>query len=88
MALRFRHSDATEKHIITFHKLFRNLYDGNLYIAIHNYYSKYMKNITTIQLKKSTRLRLLEIGMKKETYDDLINRLVDTYLKGAGRQAG
>ncbi len=43
-----------------------------------------MKNITTIQLKKSTRERLLEVGMKKETYDDLINRLVDVYLKVIG----
>tara|TARA_Y100000031_G_C8070399_1_gene314858 strand:- start:84 stop:224 length:141 start_codon:yes stop_codon:yes gene_type:complete len=38
-------------------------------------------DITTIQLNKSTRERLLEIGMKKETYDDLINRLIDFYLK-------
>ncbi len=43
-----------------------------------------MKNITTIQLKKATRERLLEVGMKKETYDDLINRLVDVYLKVIG----
>ncbi len=41
----------------------------------------YMENITTIQLKKSTRDRLLEVGMKKETYDDLINRLIEEYLK-------
>lgn len=40
-----------------------------------------MQNITTIQLQKKTRERLLEIGMKKETYDDLVNRLVDFYLK-------
>jgi len=40
-----------------------------------------MQNITTIQLEKRTRERLLEIGMKKETYDDLINRLIDFYLK-------
>jgi len=38
-------------------------------------------DITTIQLDKSTRERLLEIGMKKETYDDLINRLIDFYIK-------
>ena len=38
-------------------------------------------DITTIQLAKSTRERLLEIGMKKETYDDLINRLIDFYIK-------
>jgi hypothetical protein len=46
-----------------------------------------MKNITTIQLKKNTRERLLEIGMKKETYDDLINRLIDFYLKMKGGEA-
>jgi predicted CopG family antitoxin len=40
-----------------------------------------MKNITTIQVRKETRERLLEIGRKKETYDDLINRLIDFYLK-------
>jgi len=38
-------------------------------------------DITTIQLDKKTRERLLEIGMKKETYDDLINRLIDFYLR-------
>jgi hypothetical protein len=40
-----------------------------------------MQSITTIQLQKKTRERLLEIGMKKETYDDLINRLIDFYLR-------
>ena len=40
-----------------------------------------MEHITTIQLTKVTRERLLEIGKKKETYDDLINRLVDFYIK-------
>ncbi len=39
-----------------------------------------MVDITTIQVMKNTRDRLLEIGMKKETYDDLINRLIDFYL--------
>ncbi len=45
-----------------------------------------MQNITTIQLNKRTRERLLEIGMKKETYDDLINRLIDFYLKMKGER--
>lgn len=40
-----------------------------------------MTNITTIQLTKETREKLLEVGKKKETYDDLINRLVDFYIK-------
>jgi hypothetical protein len=38
-------------------------------------------DITTIQIRKATRDRLLEIGMKKETYDELINRLIDFYIK-------
>ena len=43
-----------------------------------------MSNITTIQVKKSTRDRLVEIGKKKETYDDIINRLIDFYLANRG----
>jgi len=39
-----------------------------------------MSDITTIQVKKNTRDRLVEIGRKKETYDDIINKLVDFYL--------
>ena len=40
-----------------------------------------MVNITTIQLTKETREKLLEIGKKKETYDDLINRLIEFYVE-------
>jgi hypothetical protein len=40
-----------------------------------------MIDITTIQLTKNTRERLKEVGMKKETYDDLLNRLIDFYLR-------
>lgn len=40
-----------------------------------------MEHITTIQVQKKTRNRLLELGRKKETYDDLVNRLVDFYIK-------
>ena len=39
-----------------------------------------MVSITTIQLTKETRGKLLEIGKKKETYDDLINRLIEFYV--------
>ncbi|MEE8403364.1 MAG: hypothetical protein V3R93_06390 [Candidatus Hydrothermarchaeaceae archaeon] len=41
-----------------------------------------MESITTIQLTKETRDKLLEVGKKRETYDDLINRLIDFYAKG------
>jgi len=40
-----------------------------------------MGNITTIQLTKETRDKLLELGKKRETYDDLINRLIGFYIK-------
>lgn len=40
-----------------------------------------MQDITTIQLTKETREKLLEVGKKKETYDDLINRLIEFYTK-------
>jgi hypothetical protein len=43
-------------------------------------------DITTIQIRKATRNRLLEIGRKKETYDELINRLIDFYLKKTGEK--
>lgn len=33
---------------------------------------------TTIAVKKKTRERLKKIGRKGETYDDIINRLIDT----------
>ncbi len=41
-----------------------------------------MERITTIQLTKETRDKLLEVGKKRETYDDLINRLIEFYAKG------
>ncbi len=43
-----------------------------------------MVSITTIQLTKETREKLLEIGKKKETYDDLINRLIEFYVNEIG----
>lgn len=37
--------------------------------------------ITQIPLKKSTRARLRDIGKKGETYDTIINRLIDNSKK-------
>lgn len=34
---------------------------------------------TTIPLQKETRDRLKELGSKGDTYDDLINQLIDHY---------
>jgi predicted DNA-binding protein len=35
---------------------------------------------TTISLDEETRDRLKALGRKGETYDDLVNRLIDHYL--------
>ena len=42
-------------------------------------YNDYMaaEEVTTIQIKKSTRDKLLEAGRKDETYDDLLLRLIE-----------
>lgn len=36
-----------------------------------------MTDLTTIKIKKSTRNRLAQHGRKNETYDDIINQLLD-----------
>lgn len=38
-----------------------------------------MADITTIPLSKATRDRLRAMGKKGETYDALLNRLIDVY---------
>jgi hypothetical protein len=35
------------------------------------------KGITSIQVTLKTRDRLRNVGIKRETYDDLVNRLLD-----------
>lgn len=39
-----------------------------------------MGEITTIPLTKMTRDRLRTLGKKGETYDELLNRLMDVYV--------
>ena len=39
------------------------------------------EGVTTIQLKMKTRDRLMDLGKKSETYDDILNRLIDFWLK-------
>lgn len=39
------------------------------------------QGVTTIQLEVKTRDRLMSIGRKGETYDEIINKLVDAHLK-------
>jgi len=40
-----------------------------------------MGEITTVKLSKKTRDRLAELGSKKETYEDIIRRLIEFYKK-------
>ncbi len=42
-----------------------------------------MVSVTTIQLTHETRDKLKQIGHKGETYDELINRLIETARKAA-----
>ena len=44
-----------------------------------------MLEITTIPLSKPTRDRLRRMGQKGETYDALLNRLMDAYERRAVR---
>ena len=39
------------------------------------------EDLTTIKIKKETARSLKEIGKKSETYDDVINRLLDRVLR-------
>lgn len=41
---------------------------------------------TTISLDPETRDRLKELGQKGETYDELVNRLIDVYLNAREAQ--
>lgn len=41
------------------------------------------EGITTVQMKVTTRARLDKLGdIHKETYNDIINRIIDYYEKG------
>jgi hypothetical protein len=37
-------------------------------------------SLTTIKIQTSTRERLADLGKKSESYDTIINRLIDSYL--------
>ena len=41
------------------------------------YMKKLENDITVIRVRKETRERLAELGKKKETYDDIICRLIE-----------
>lgn len=53
---------------------------ATLYLCLKQMENTRMTNEkTNIQVKRSTRDRLAELGSKKDTYDDIINRLIEHY---------
>jgi len=40
-----------------------------------------MSEITTVKISKKTRDKLAELGSKKETYENIIERLIEFYEK-------
>ena len=45
-----------------------------------------MGDITSLKVRKATRDRLGKLGNKTETYDDVLNRLMDFYEKNGKRR--
>jgi hypothetical protein len=54
-------------------------YERQLYIGNSNYIRLMPnKDVAVIQLRKATRKRLQDVGKKGETYDSIVNRLLDS----------
>lgn len=46
------------------------------------FWEKEMNSMTTtIRIKRTTKRRLEELGKKNDTFDDIINKLIDSYIK-------
>lgn len=45
-----------------------------------------MDDSTTVKIKKETRDQLAELGTKKETYDQIIQRLIECYKRNRGEK--
>jgi len=41
-----------------------------------------MSQITTVKVTKKTREKLADLGKKNETYEDIIERLIEFYANG------
>jgi len=54
-------------------------------LSIYNYASQLcvMDELTTVRITKRTREKLAELGSKKETYEDIIQRLIEFYKKNS-----
>lgn len=42
--------------------------------------------LTTIKIQTETRERLADLGKKSESYDTILNRLIDYYLENAEKK--
>lgn len=40
-----------------------------------------MEDITTISLERKTKEKLENLGNKKDTYDDIVNMLIESHLE-------
>jgi len=49
-------------------------------------WDSFLDDVTTIKITRKTRSRLADIGRKNETYDIIINRLIDFYKKNSVRR--
>jgi hypothetical protein len=41
----------------------------------------FMGDVTTIKIRKETRDRLAELGSKRQTYDEILNHIIEMYRK-------
>lgn len=40
-----------------------------------------MSEVTTVKIKRDTKKMLAELGKKEDTYDDIIRKLIQFYIK-------
>jgi len=68
----------SEKLFIVVYLSLRNTKNQNLFIVTYCelYSIKLSRSLTTIQIQKATRLDLMSVGRKGESYDHLLQRLI------------
>lgn len=54
--------------------------------AMHNAECWPLSAVTSLRVRRQTRDRLSEIGSKDETFDEIVERLIDFYKKTTGRE--
>ena len=49
-------------------------------------YTRYsMKDVTTVKLNRKTKKMLADLGKKDDTYDDIVRRLIEFYMKNKAK---